>query len=64
VSSPNLYVGVGVSGQIQHVVGIMDANLIVAINSDKNALIFKVADYGIVGDLYQVVPRLVEQLQK
>ena len=64
VSSPNLYVGAGVSGQIQHVVGIMDAKLIVAINSDKNAPIFKVADYGIVGDLYQVVPRLLEQLQK
>jgi electron transfer flavoprotein alpha subunit len=64
VSSPNLYVGVGVSGQIQHVVGIMDAKLIVAINSDKNAPIFKVADYGIVGDLYQVVSRLLDQLQK
>ena len=64
VSSPNLYVGVGLSGQIQHTVGIMDATLIIAINSDKNAPIFKVADYGIVGDLYQVVPRLVEQLQE
>lgn len=63
VSSPNLYVGVGVSGQIQHVVGIMDAKLIVAINSDKNAPIFKIADYGIIGDLYHVVPRLVEKLQ-
>jgi electron transfer flavoprotein alpha subunit len=64
MSSPNLYVGAGVSGQIQHVVGIMDAKLIVAINSDKNAPIFQVADYGIVGDLYQVVPMLLDQLQR
>jgi electron transfer flavoprotein alpha subunit len=62
VSSPRLYVGIGLSGQIQHTVGILDSKVIVAINSDKNALIFKIADYGIVGDLKQVVPRLIEQL--
>ena len=50
-------------GQIQHTVGVMNAKVIVAINNDKNAPIFKVADYGIVGDLYQVVPKLTERLQ-
>jgi electron transfer flavoprotein alpha subunit len=62
-ASPLLYLGVGVSGQIQHTVGIMDAKLVIAINSDQNAPIFKIADYGIIGDLYQVVPMLIEQIQ-
>ena len=63
MSSPRLYIGVGLSGQIQHTVGIMGAKVTVAINSDKNAPIFKMADYGIVGDLYQVVPKLTEKLK-
>jgi len=61
--SPRLYLSMGVSGQIQHTVGIMNAKTVIAINSDQNAPIFKVADYGIVGDLYQVVPKLIDRIQ-
>ena len=59
---PRLMISLGVSGQIQHTVGILESKLIVAINKDKAAPIFKIADYGIVGDLYQVLPKLSEKI--
>jgi electron transfer flavoprotein alpha subunit len=62
--SPQLLVSLGVSGQVQHTVGIMGAKIIVAVNSDAGAPIFKLADYGIVGNLYDVVPALASALKK
>lgn len=61
---PEIYVGIGVSGQVQHTVGIVDSRIVVGINKDESASIFEQADYGIVGDLYKVVPALTEALKK
>ena len=62
--SPRLYIACGISGAIQHIVGMQGSEIIVAINRDPNASIFKIAHYGIVGDLHKVIPVLIEEIKK